>query len=414
MIKNSAPSLISDCRICHSSLSRPVFDLGSQALTGLFVEDGASVERHKVSLSICVNPDCQLVQINEVYDLNLLYGDHYGYESSLNPSMRKHLSKKIQHIKEKTALFDDDVVIDIGSNDATSLSFYPDNVSRIGVDPTGIKFVNTYRRLEISLVDELFPSEKLDSLLDGRKVRVFSSFACFYDLPDPVLFARSIHKHLAEDGLWYLEQSYLPTMLSTTAFDTVCHEHIEYYTLGNIQYIAGQVGLEVKSVEFNDVNGGSFSVSVGHKNSLHPVDPTVNEILSKEAKINLLDEFREFKSRVEKSKSATLELLNKIQGEGKKIFGLGASTKGNVLLQYYGIDSNLIECIGDVNPNKYGSETPGTSIPIISEDRALEGNADYYIVLPWHFKEFFLTSEKFKGRTLIFPLPELSIVIPKG
>lgn len=404
--------MINCCRICGTGLSKPVLNLGKQALTGLFIKNGHAVEKHQVSLSICLNKKCQLVQINEVYDLNLLYGDHYGYESSLNSSMSSHLKNKIDSINKDIVLNDGDTVVDIGSNDATSLSFYPNNLNKIGVDPTGIKFVDQYQELGIHLVDELFPSSKLDLKIKNRKVKVFTSFACFYDLPDPVKFAKSISDYLAQDGLWYLEQSYLPLMLSTNSFDTLCHEHIEYYRLANIDFIANQAGLEIKDVEFNDINGGSFGVKVGHKNDIHPVSSKVSEVLEKELAMDLFNEFEKFNERVQESKEETIKLLKEIKKDGGRVIGLGASTKGNVLLQYYGIDSDLIESIGEVNPNKFGCQTPGTGIPIISEEEALNLNADYYMILPWHFKNFFLEKEKFSGRNLIFPLPNLTVITP--
>ena len=401
---------IKSCRICGGSLTENVLDLGDQALTGVFTKIGAAVPTCKMSLSMCQDNNCGLVQINEVYDMDLLYGDHYGYASSLNASMVDHLKHKAKALQSKLPLDDGDIVVDIGSNDATTLSFFPSNVRKIGVDATGSKFFTNYKKINAELVPEFFPSKRLTDALAGDKVKIISSYSCFYDLPDPVKFARGIAAHLCTEGIWCLEQSYLPTMLKTNSFDTVCHEHVEYYRLLDIQNICNAVGLRIFDVAFNNINGGSFSVEVVHKNSVRKTSSGIEKILKKEKDTDWSTEFKEFRVRVDQNKLNLLEMLSALKAKGKRIVGLGASTKGNVLLQHYGITTEHIDCIGEVNKEKFGCQTPGSSIPIVSEDHLLDEEPDYFLVMPWHFKEFFLRSKKFKGRTLIFPLPEVEVI----
>ncbi|MDA7847059.1 class I SAM-dependent methyltransferase [Amylibacter sp.] len=396
------------CRVCGSSDLVKVFDLGLQALTGVFIPKGQSVNQFNMSLSMCKS--CGLTQINEVYDLDLLYGAGYGYESALNSSMVEHLKSKAEMLKNIVSLNDGDIVIDIGSNDATSLSFFGNNLQKIGVDFTGTKFIDNYKKSHSILVPDFFPSKNLDTILNNKKVNLISSYSCFYDLPDPVLFAKEIAKILKDDGVWCLEQSYMPLMLETNSFDTICHEHIEYYRLNDIDNICEFSGLEIKDIEFNDINGGSFSLIVGHKNSEILRKEKVNNILENENSKNWFNEFSEFHTRIEALKKETLKLLSDLKKDGKRVVGIGASTKGNVLLQHYEIDSNLLDSIGEVNKNKYGCTTPGTNIPIVSEDELLKSNPDYLFVLPWHFKEFFTNNKKFKGFRVIFPLPSLEII----
>ena len=396
------------CRVCSSSQLRTVIDLGSQALTGAFIEDGESVNKYNMSLSMC--EECGLTQINEVYDLDLLYGDGYGYESALNSSMVSHLKFKAEELKNLITLNPNDIVIDIGSNDATTLSFFDDNIVKIGVDFTGKKFEENYKKVNAILVPDFFPSPRLDSILKGRKASIISSYSCFYDLPDPVFFAKEVSKILKDNGVWCLEQSYMPSMLKTNSFDTICHEHIEYYRLTDIQNICNASNLEIKDIKFNDINGGSFSVIVGHNNNLISQKEVVIEILDEENLKDWNHEFVEFNKRIASIKEDTIIKLQQLKNAGKRVAGIGASTKGNVLLQYYGLDSNLIECIGEVNQNKYGCTTPGTGIPIVSEDEVLKSKPDYLFILPWHFKDFFLNSSKFKGFSVILPLPNLEII----
>jgi hypothetical protein len=396
------------CRICRSNNLKTVINLGNQALTGVFIKDGNNVDKYNMSLSMC--QDCGLTQINEIYDLDLLYGDGYGYESALNSSMVSHLKSKAYDLTKILNITDNDIVIDIGSNDATTLSFFDHNIIKIGVDFTGSKFASNYKNINAFLIPDFFPSPKLDKLLENRKAKLISSYSCFYDLPDPVYFAKEVAKNLEDDGLWCLEQSYLPLMLETNSFDTICHEHIEYYKLQDIKNICDQANLEIKDIEFNDINGGSFSVTVGHKNNIFQQSSKTKEILLKEANNDWNQEFKFFNERIAAAKFETINLLEKLQREGKRVAGLGASTKGNVLLQYFGINSDHIDVIGEVNPNKFGCTTPGTNIPIICEKELLASKPDYLFVLPWHFKKFFIENFKEKGISLIFPLPKLEII----
>lgn len=409
---NSEIKINKKCRVCKSENLKQVINLDNQALTGVFVEDGKSVEKFNMSLSMCL--DCGLTQINEVYDLSLLYGDGYGYESSLNSSMIEHLRGKADKIKETLFFEPGDIIIDIGSNDATSLTFFDENINRIGVDYTGKKFQSKYDDINAKLVPDFFPSPQLEEVMNGQKAKFISSYSCFYDLPDPVFFAKEVANNLSKDGLWCLEQSYMPLMIKTNSFDTICHEHIEYYRLTDIKNICDKANLEIKEIEFNDVNGGSFSVAVGHPNSVHIQSDEVKKVLLDESKVDWLDEFVLFNNRIDILRSKTKDLLKELKEKGKRVVGIGASTKGNVLLQYYGLTSNELECIGEVNSNKFGCKTPGTDIPIVNEKELLASKPDYLFILPWHFKNFFLNNDAFREFPMIMPLPELTIIDKKG
>jgi hypothetical protein len=234
----------------------------------------------------------------------------------------------------------------------------------------------------------------------------------FYDLEDPVGFMQQVFDVLDDDGIWVFEQSYMPTMLDTNSYDTVCHEHLEFYALKQIKWMTDKVGLRIIDVEFNDVNGGSFSVTVSKANGNFSVVPLVQEILAKEIELGLdtLKPYRDFEIRAEKTKQDLISFVHKAKADGKSIAALGASTKGNVLLQYCGLSEDDILYVGEVNVEKYGCYTPGTWLPIIPEAIVLAKNPDYLIVLPWHFKKFFVGQEKYKNSNLVFPLPDLEII----
>ena len=408
---------IERCRICGGTDLENIFKLGEQALTGVFPKSRTqSITSGPVDLVKCVAHDgCGLVQLEQSYELSEMYGMNYGYRSGLNASMVKHLQSKVERILKSAILRPGDIVIDVGSNDATTLRAYPKGeFELVGVDPTGVKFSEYYPD-HIRLVPEFFSAAAAAKALSGRKAKVITSFSMFYDLEQPVQFAREVAGALADDGVWIFEQSYLPTMLKTNSFDTICHEHLEFYSLKQVMWIAREAGMKVLDVEFNDVNGGSFSVTATKAGSARPANTKrVQEILDDELALGLdgLDVFARFRDDVARAKERLLSFLVEAKARGFKVRGLGASTKGNVLLQYCGISEDLLPKIGEVNEDKFGAFTPGTLIPLVPESEVLAELPDYLVILPWHFRKFFAGLPSMKGRKLVFPLPELEIVQP--
>ena len=407
--------LINKCRICGGTHLTSVMVLENQALTGVFPKSKSEkITSGPVELIKCIGENgCGLVQLRQSYDLAEMYGMNYGYRSGLNASMVKHLESKVKGILSLDTLKAGDLIIDIGSNDATTLKAYPQDLyGLVGIDPTGIKFSDYYPK-NIKLIPEFFSADPVNKALNGKKAKVITSFSMFYDLEDPIAFAKEIEGSLDDNGIWVFEQSYLPAMILTNSFDTICHEHLEFYALKQIMWIADAAGLKVLDVEFNDINGGSFSITAAKKASdLQPKTIKLEKILADERAMGLdtTEAFDSFKVRVEEARIALMNFLNEAKTSGKRVCGLGASTKGNVLLQYYGIDSNLVESIGEVNSDKFGSFTPGTLIPLVSEAELLKSNPDYLLVLPWHFRAFFESLPSMKGRTLVYPLPKFEIV----
>jgi len=363
----------------------------------------------------CINNNgCGLVQLSHSYDLNEMYGDNYGYRSGLNASMTKHLREKILKIESFADLSFGDLVLDIGSNDATSLKSYSvDGLKLVGIDPTGLKFKSYYTD-NITLISDFFSAEIFKKQFGNEKAKIVTSFSMFYDLEDPLSFMREIYSILRSDGYWIFEQSYMPNMLNTNSFDTVCHEHIEFYGLSQILYMTEIVGFDIIDVETNFINGGSFSVVVKKKETSLPSEqPSSVKVMLQNEKnkgYNSLDIYKEFSNSVAECRENIISFVDMVNTKGKLICAIGASTKGNVLLQYCKLDSKKIPFIGEVNKDKFGLFTPGTLIPIIPEDDLLEKKPDYLIVLPWHFKDFFIKSNKFKGIKLVFPLPILHVV----
>lgn len=406
---------VKKCRICGNSHLERVLDLGEQMLTGVFPrEKGAQFTRGPLQLVKCAGEDdvCGLLQLEHSYDLGEMYGENYGYRSGLNASMVTHLHNKVKHIMGLVELHDGDLVIDIGSNDSTTLQAYPSKgLTLVGVDPTGVKF-HTYYPQHIQLIPDFFTSELLKARFPGQKAKVVTSFSMFYDLEDPLGFMRQVFDVLADDGVWVFEQSYMPTMLDTNSYDTVCHEHLEFYALRQIKWMADRVGFKIIDVEFNDVNGGSFSITVAKSHGDTTVALVVQNILDEElAKgLDTLQPYHDFARRVERSRAELLAFLADARAQGQRVAVLGASTKGNVLLQYCGLATNDLACVGEVNPEKFGCYTPGTWLPIVNENDLLLDEPDFLLVLPWHFRKFFVTNRKWKTARLVFPLPRLEVV----
>ncbi len=407
---------IEKCRICGNTHLECVLDLGEQMLTGVFPrEKNADVTTGPLRLVKCFGgaESCGLVQMEHSYNLGEMYGENYGYRSGLNASMVAHLNSKVERILKLVELKAGDLVIDIGSNDSTTLQAYPSSfgITLVGVDPTGIKF-HSYYPEHIQLIPDFFSSDLVKKKFPEKKAKVVTSFSMFYDLEAPLEFMQQVYEVLADDGIWVFEQSYMPTMLDTNSYDTVCHEHLEFYALRQIKWMADKVGFKILDVEFNDINGGSFSVTATKANGDLAVTASVQKILDDEVAkgLDTLKPYKEFAERVVKTKHELLDFIQNARTNNKTVSILGASTKGNVLLQYCNLTTTAVDFVGEVNPEKFSCYTPGTWIPIISETELLTKKPDYLIVLPWHFKQFFISNKKFSGMNLVFPLPNLELV----
>jgi 2-polyprenyl-3-methyl-5-hydroxy-6-metoxy-1,4-benzoquinol methylase len=409
------------CRVCHSTALTKVIDLGDQYLQGSFVKEGRQSPPMRLVPTSLVRCDpmadekaCGLLQMEYTVPPEVLYSV-YWYRSGTNATMRNHLAGIAQ---EASALLGKNSarVLDIGCNDGTLLAAYPKTFVKYGIDPSDLA-----REVpsDIKVVHELFPSEELRTLLKGEQLDIVTSIAMFYDLEDPVAFARSVKEILAPEGIWCIEMSYMPTMLKMNSYDTICHEHLEYYSLAVLEYILKQAGLRLVNATLNGINGGSIRIYATHKTNVgyRKEEFTRNVKLLRQEEFDLqLDTdrpYRQFQERANVQREQLSSMLKKLRREGKKVHVYGASTKGNTILQWCGIDSRLVDLCAERNPDKYGARTLGTDIPIVSEEDSRAAKPDYYLVLPWHFREEFVQREKAtmaSGVGMIFPLPEIEVV----
>ncbi len=413
--KPLAYSEISACRMTGSPRLVSILDLGTMPLTGIFpAMPTVDVPSGPVELVLCL--DGGLAQLRQSYDPSLMYGLNYGYRSGLNGSMVKHLTDIARSLDRRRPTSFGDVVLDIGSNDGTLLAAYENRGQRfLGLDPTVVKFGDFYPPHVLS-VPEMFSADAYRFLNGSRQASIVTSIAMLYDLEQPLAFMQAVASILAPDGLWYTEQSYLPAMLDQCAYDAICQEHLEYYGLTQLHWLAERAGLKILDATQNETNGGSIAVTFAHKDSSYPQDTaTVQEMLQRDADRGLgtPEAFTAFRTAVERHRRELPALVRALRADGKTVFGYGASTKGNVLLHACGLTVDDLPCIADVNPDKHGRVTPGTHIPIVSETDAHAQSPDYFLVLPWHFKEFIVQREEAflrRGGRLIFPLPTISVV----
>lgn len=409
------------CRICKSTNLETIFDLGNQALTGVFPKSASeNVPVGPVELVKCseTKGGCGLVQLKQSYSPDAMYGSNYGYRSGLNQSMVNHLKKRATLAMAIAMPEQGDVILDIGSNDSTSLRNYSPDLKLVGMDPSGTKFLKYYPD-HVRLIPDFFNASNFKKTMHNAKAKIVTSIAMFYDLEDPIQFMKEVHEILHDDGIWVFEQSYLPTMLEMNAYDTICHEHISYYAFKQIKWMTDRADLKIIDVELNDINGGSFCITVAKNGSKHQENKQrINEFTKSEEnlKLSTMSPYQEFLARVENHKRELNDFIKTESAKGKKIYGYGASTKGNVILQYCDITKNDIRGIAEVNEDKFGAFTPGTLIPIESESTIKSLNPDYLIVLPWHFKAGIIKREESyirNGGKFVFPLPGLEIVDKK-
>ena len=401
---------IKSCRSCKSKKLTKVYNLGKQSLTGIFPPNiKTKITRGNLSVVLCGK--CKLLQLENNFNPHEMYGDNYGYMSSLNKSMVSHLRLKSDQLKKNYKLNNGENILDIGSNDGTFLSFFNKKLNLYGCDPTIKKFSKFYRKDIIK-----YPNFFSSNLFGNKKFKLVTSISMFYDLPDPLSFAKQIKNILDDNGVWHIELSYMPMMIKNISYDTICHEHLEYYSLRSLKYLLDKAGLKIINLSFNQTNGGSIALDVSKVSSnFERCDHLINWILKSEElnKYNTVERQKKFFKECKVHKTLLKNLINGIKKEGKRIYGYGASTKGNVLLQYCKLTSKDIKYIGEVNKFKFNKYTPGSNIKIISEKKLKKLKPDYLLVLPWHFKDNIIKKENSylnSGGKLLFPLPDIEII----
>ena len=406
---------LKNCRVCKSEDLEVVLDLGNIFPSGFLKPSDVLTDENKAPLVLCRCKECGLVQLKHTVDLDLMYRQ-YWYSSSLNKSMVQSLQEVVQDIESKISLVDDDAVLDIGCNDGTMLFMYSKNVCKIGFDPA-----LNLSRPECTFVNDYFSAEKYRAVerIGQLKPKVITAIAMFYDLPDPISFCKDVKEILHEDGIFVIQFTDLLSMFLATAFDNICHEHLEYYRLLDVIDILNETGLRVVDVSYNNVNGGSVRVTAVHKDSNIPTKDSVIKNTVDEFNYFSTHDFDLFSEKVEKIKKDTRTFLDWVREKNEVVHLFGASTKGNTFLQYCGVTMRDVPFASEVNRDKFGLRTAGSDIQIISEAESFASNPKFYLVPVWHFKDSIINSPKIQqylstGGSLVFPMPEFIMVTREG
>lgn len=401
-----------------------LFSLGELYVSD-FLSQNEKPRCEKIEMTIMRNPESRAIRLEKTAPLDAMYGK-YWYRSGINQTMKKALQEVVDSVKNTTKLNHGDVWLDIACNDGTLLSFVPDGIFKIGVDPVDDTYKQeSEKRADLIIQDYFTAKSYKESKFGHKKAKVVTTIAMFYDLENPEVFLNDVYDVMEDDGLFVVQMSYTPLMIDQMAFDNICHEHVYYYTLQTITDLFGANKFKIVDCQLNDINGGSFRVyamkDVGDTNKFatQPYRDVANfrveSLLSHEMLMGYNSKiiWNTFYKKLLALKNEVYNFIVQKKLEGKTIWGYGASTKGNTLLQYFGLDNTLIDGIAERSPYKYGLRTVGTNIPIFSEEDMRAANPDYLLVLPWHFISEFKEREKQyleNGGKFIVPCPKFTIV----
>lgn len=414
---------ISQCRICGSKFLTEVINIGPQYISPVFVKSNKDNELSKIKIPLTLvlcdknknQGGCGLLQLKETVNPELLYRNYF-YRSAVSSTMRKDLFEVVEDVKKHIKLEKGDYVVDVGANDCTMINYFPKNLNRIAVEPA--KNINWSEvDSSIKIVNDYFSAESLKNILK-KKAKVITACAMFYDLDNPNEFVADIKSTLAKDGLCCMQLTYLPSILRNASYD-MCNEHLEYYSLRVLNYLMEKNGLSIFDASINDVNGGSIRVFICHKENSKNKSENFKKIMEEEDRMKLddLKTYKIFYQKLLDIKAKVNNFIKKETSQGKLIIGLGASTKGNGIMQMFGISKKVLPYISERNPEKFGLKTLGTDMEIISEERARSLRPYCMVVLPWHFKKEIVEREKDyikSGGKLLFLMPYCHIVDKNG
>ena len=406
---------IDSCRVCDSDVE-PIMDLGKHKVSTF-----GDKEPPEVPLSLCMCGECGLLQLEHSTNPDLMFNEEYGYRSGVNETMRTHLKGIVDQAQDIVELDEWATVVDIGSNDGTLLGNYPREVLKVGFEPSK----NVAHDSATMFIDKQEPLDKWKIFNDyfnahsynrnyEQRAKVVTAISMFYDLEDPNEFLHHVYNIMDNDGLLIVQQNYVGGMIDQGAVDNICHEHLEYYSLGTMEYLLRLNGLEVFDVEENDLNGGSFRTlirKVGSDLGGNEGRERIEAMKDGETHLGQEKTYTDFAEKARENFRQLREYVEEQNQAGKRIYIYGASTRGGTLLQGAGVDSTHIVGAAERNPAKWGKIMRSTGIPMVSEEEARE-DADVFIVLPWHFKEEFLEREKefLKTGEMVFPLPEFEVI----
>jgi len=413
----SETQVIKECRACYSEKLESILSLGDQHVTNFINSESEQGEKIPLELVLCGN--CSLLQLRHSAAPKLTWNDQYWYKSGISSTIKDDLKDIANKSKQIIPLNKKDIVIDIGCNDGTLFDYYNAPVKKIGFEPSK-NVAEEAKKKGYFVFNDFFNKESFKQTFGNAKAKIITAISMFYDLDNPNKFLDDVVSLLDENGLFVIQQNYLVTMLENNAFDNICHEHREYYSLSSLEKLLDKHNLKVFDIEENSINGGSIRTYIRFKgnNSLsgfEDAEERLQEVREKEKNLKLETPipYLEFAERISRIKTKLLDFLNEQKNLGKKICVYGASTRGNVALQYFGLGSKIIDCIADKNPDKWGKKTVGSLIPIVSPEEMRKRKLDYLLVNTWHFLDEIIKQEKDYVNSdckFIVALPEFKVL----
>ncbi len=407
---------------------KKLFSLGELYVSD-FIKQDEEARAGKHNLTLMIDGRYGAARLEKCTPIHSMFGK-YWYRSGVNSTMKKELFDIVENIKKVQKLEKNDLWLDIACNDGTLLSYVGQHINKLGIDPAEDSFAVESRLVADDIIQDYFTLESFNrSKFKSKKAKVITCIAMFYDLDEPIDFLNDVKEVLDDDGLFVIQMSYTPLMIKQLAFDNICHEHVYYWSLNSLEKLMIEAGLKIVDCQLNDVNGGSFRVYIKKEDSditkfaTRPYrdvcDVRIESIRQWEQTQNLdsTKTWLDFYQGIEDLKKQTVDFIKEEKSKGKTICGYGASTKGNTLLQYFGLDNTLIDAIAERSPYKFGHKTIGTNIPILSEDDVRKMKPDYMLVLPWHFISEFTEREKEYlngGGKFIVPCPKFEIIGKDG
>lgn len=385
------------CISCGAPLAGDIVIIGDQYPSAIFVSDKSPVasglKATSLNLTRCTNESCRLVQLANEYDLQYVF-DHYPYESGSTATMKQILQDVVNDANRIIPLNSGDVVLDIGGNDGTLLSLVQQPVgARVNIDAAAgvaqLVSAPDYRHVHARFSAEVYRNLGLPN------PRLIFSVAMFYHLTNPIDFCRGISEIMSEDSVWVLQMTYLGTMLRDNIFDNIVHEHAAYYSLFSLEALLSRAGLHIAEARCIESYGGSLRVFIVKDPASFPKkyrrkDYVGIQRFETDHQTNTCESLRAFNSRAQLLRDSIGAIVDHLVQRHGPLWGFGASTKGNMILQYLGIKTDRMSCILDNNPKKIGTWTMGSMIPIVDEATYLDRLPEYLFVLPYYYTNAFI------------------------
>lgn len=395
---------INSCLLCKNKKMKKIFSLGNLYVSN-FVKKSKIKKGIRAPLNLLYCNSCELIQLSHIAPQEIMYKRFYWYKSGVTKTMREGLKDIFTDSLKFVRISKKDLVLDIGANDGTLLKYYKNKSLTLGCEPAKnlqkeLKKNCHYKMENFWSFEEFL---KISSKFNLPKPKIITAIGMFYDLEDPNKFIRDAALSLDDEGIFIAQLMCLKSMVSQNDIGNICHEHIEFYSLKSLKFLFETNGFEIFRIEENELNGGSFRIYCRKYKTGSIKFPYEN----------VKEMMKSFVKRAKLNKKRTISFLNKKKYEGKTIFLYGASTKGNTLLQYYGINNKLIPYAAERSPEKWNKYTVGTGIKIISEKKARRMKPDFFLVTPWGFIDEFKKREikwRKTGGKFIVPFPKMKIV----